>query len=196
MNVRKPRYIAIALPSIETLVDFGTNEDKISFFDWTLSAFLDIQAGKTPGVPPDGSKALMRAVEASIPELENGYKLYMQRASGNKQDKDDNKTAISDQIILSGQPELYQRSTNGTPSVEQIRKELIDAGFSESDIDYGIGKLKGREVKNPVNYIRTIIEERQKKKPPAQQYTQRNFNDEDKEAFERMLKNYDIEGKE
>ena len=196
MNVRKPRYIAIALPSIETLVDFGTNEDKISFFDWTLSAFLDIQAGKTPGVPPDGSKALMRAVETSIPELENGYKLYMQRASGNKQDKDDNKTAISDQIILSGQPELYQRSTNGTPSVEQIRKELIDAGFSESDIDYGIGKLKGREVKNPVNYIRTIIEERQKKKPPAQQYTQRNFNDEDKEAFERMLKNYDIEGKE
>lgn len=191
MIKRKPRYITIALPSIEILVDFGTDEDKSQFIDWILYAFSALEEKQPLSVPGQGSKALIRAAEASIAELENGYNLYMQRASGNRSDKKDNTSSNgSDQIRIDGRPEVDQSPTNGTPTEEKIRQELRKKDFSDSEIEIGLQKMKGRNVTNPVAYIERIIEEMRKGKLPDQQYTQRKYSEEDKDAFRRMIEEY------
>ena len=191
MIKRKPRYITIALPSIEILVDFGTDEDKSQFIDWLLCAFSALEEKQPLSVPGQGSKALIRAAEASIAELENGYALYMQRASGNRSDQKDNK--LSNRIKSDGRPEADQWYADGTPVVEQIRQELRMKGFSDSEIEIGLQKIRGRNVSKPAAYIEKSILEMRKNRLPAQQYTQRDYSEEDRDAFRRMIDLYESE---
>ena len=82
-NIQKkliPRFWNVSESALMILGDFGTEADKVQFFDFMYSASRALLAGNAMIEPIESdSKALARAIDYEIAELEVGYASYQQK---------------------------------------------------------------------------------------------------------------------
>ncbi len=142
MANRRVRYIRIPVTSLE-IVCTQADADIARFIRIIFDSFQKLEAGEALQNTTDSNPLTRIALTDALPELEEGYRTYKKRQTGQRTD------------IAKGQPEDDQRATSGQPPVAVE----IEESNKEKEIEKDISHIKYPAIKQDVQHRKNLTPE-------------------------------------
>ena len=185
-EVHEPAYLCVDTRAAK-IVRRLSDEDRLAFFDAVLALYFKILAGEMDFDFPDS--LLGDLLRQAGDTLVDGYRAYIQKitARRGKNQQNSGDPPPTDQRPIADYSPTDQRGTDARNqdqnNLYEVNDKTIKAlraeGFDDSEIDEAISRSRGRQLTDPVAYLRKAIlngREKMQKKLPAKDYPQRSYD--------------------
>lgn len=182
---REPNYICLDTRAMR-LVRRLSDPERLIFFDSFLSAYDGKLSGNIPSFPDNMVGDLLRQAAET---MSNGFDTYMGRTTANPQGKNGKMSMTGHRQANDIQSNQDQINEDQNIQDHQIKQQLMAEGFEESEIEHALNRSKGKRVRDLAAYVRRTIEnQRQQNRVPAQDFQQRDYSGVQKELMDSLAR--------
>lgn len=183
---REPNYICLDTRSL-ALVRRLSDSDRLLFFDGLYAAYTDKLNGTSEYVYPDNMVGDL--IKQAAVTMDDGFDTYMRKVNANPSGKKTSDNPKGNHRVATdsqSNKDQINKDQNNKDQSNQIMQELIDDGYTDTEISSALKKCDFSSVRNPAAYVRQTIENQRKQLAksnhvPAQDFQQRDYSDVDNE---------------